>query len=69
MASTAQIVDLVRAGLATAHSQRVVAGSRKFEVTQVRVTEEEAADAGKDALHMNDAGLRRNNRCRARQLR
>jgi hypothetical protein len=28
-----------------------------------------AAGAGKDGSHMNDAGLRRNNRCRARQLR
>jgi hypothetical protein len=27
-----------------------------------------AAGAGKDGSHMNDAGLRRNNRCRARQL-
>jgi len=35
--STAQVVDLVRAGLATAHSQRVIvgAGGRRLEVARV----------------------------------
>jgi len=42
-----QIVDLVRAGLATAHCQRVVAGSggRTIEVARVKITE-----AGRRAL-------------------
>jgi hypothetical protein len=45
--STALIVDLVRAGLATAHSQRVVAGGggRTMEIARMRVTE-----AGRRAL-------------------
>jgi hypothetical protein len=39
--STAQMVDLVHAGLVTAPSQRVVAGSggRRIEVTRMRITE------------------------------
>jgi len=42
-----QIVDLVRAGLATAHSQRMVAGrgERTIEAARVRITE-----AGRRAL-------------------
>jgi hypothetical protein len=45
--STAQIVDLERAGLATAHGQRVVAGGsgRTMEVARVKITE-----AGRRAL-------------------
>jgi hypothetical protein len=39
------MVELVRAGLATATSERVVAGSRKIEVPPVRITE-----AGRKAL-------------------
>jgi hypothetical protein len=31
-----QMVELVRAGLGTAKAERVVAGSRKLEVTRVR---------------------------------
>jgi hypothetical protein len=39
--SVRQIVDLVRAGLATAHSQHVVVGGggRTIEVARVRITE------------------------------
>jgi hypothetical protein len=40
-----QMVELVRAGLATATAERVVAGSRKIEVARVRIT-----DAGRKAL-------------------
>ena len=43
--STAQMADLVRAVLATAHSQRVVAGKRVIEITRMRITE-----AGRKAL-------------------
>jgi hypothetical protein len=39
------MVELVRAGLATAKAERVVAGSRTFEVAWVRITE-----AGRRAL-------------------
>jgi hypothetical protein len=37
----AQMVDLVRAGLATAHSQHVIVGGggRRIEVARVRITE------------------------------
>ena len=34
-----QMVELVRAGLATATAERVVAGSRKMELATVRITE------------------------------
>jgi hypothetical protein len=40
-----QMVELVRAGLATATAERVVAGSRKLEVARVKITE-----AGRRAL-------------------
>jgi hypothetical protein len=40
-----QMVELVRAGLATATAERLVAGSRKIEVARVRIT-----DAGRRAL-------------------
>jgi hypothetical protein len=42
-----QIVDLVRAGLATAHSRRVVAGGggHRIEAARVKITE-----AGRQAL-------------------
>ena len=43
--ATGDIVELVRGGLATATAERVVAGSRKFEVTTVRIT-----DAGRRVL-------------------
>ena len=39
------MVELVRVGLATAHAERVVAGSRKMEVTTLRIT-----DAGRRVL-------------------
>jgi hypothetical protein len=39
------LVDLVHAGLATAHTDRVRAGSRVIEVTRVRI-----AEAGRQAL-------------------
>ena len=41
----ADMVELVRAGLASATAERVVAGSRKMEVATVRIT-----DAGRQAL-------------------
>jgi capsid protein len=40
-----QMVDLVRAGLATAKTEPVVAGGRTMEVARVRIT-----DAGRRAL-------------------
>jgi len=40
-----QMVELVRAGLATARAERVVAGNRTIEVARVRITE-----AGRQAL-------------------
>lgn len=40
-----QMVALIRAGLATATGERVVAGTRKIEVATVRITE-----AGRKAL-------------------
>ena len=43
--TTAAIVGLVRAGLASATSKRVIAGSRTLEVATVRIT-----DAGRRAL-------------------
>jgi acyl-coenzyme A thioesterase PaaI-like protein len=39
------IVRLVRAGLATVHTERVVAGGRRLEVARVRIT-----DGGRRAL-------------------
>jgi hypothetical protein len=42
-----QVVELVRAGLATATAERVVAGSRTIEVARVRITE-----AGRRVLSM-----------------
>jgi hypothetical protein len=43
--SVEQLVDLVRAGLATAETERVVARSSTFEVARVKIT-----DAGRRAL-------------------
>ena len=43
--SVAQMVDLVRAGLATAYRQRVIVGRRTIEVARVKITE-----AGRQAL-------------------
>ena len=40
-----QMVELIRAGLASAHSGRMVAGGKPIEVTVVRITE-----AGRQAL-------------------
>jgi hypothetical protein len=40
-----ELVELVRAGLATAHVERVVAGGRSGEIAQVKIT-----DAGRRAL-------------------
>jgi hypothetical protein len=37
--TVAQMVELVRAGLATATAERVVAGNRKIEVARVRITD------------------------------
>jgi hypothetical protein len=37
--TTEQMVDLVRAGLATANTERVVAGRRKVELVRMRITE------------------------------
>ena len=36
--TTRQVVELVRAGLATANAERVVAGGLKLEVARVRIT-------------------------------
>jgi hypothetical protein len=46
-----QMVDLARAGLATAKTERVVAGGRTMQVAQVRITEagRRALDAGPKA--------------------
>jgi hypothetical protein len=43
--SVAQLVDLVRSGLATAMAQRVKAGREQLEVATLRIT-----DAGRRAL-------------------
>jgi hypothetical protein len=43
--TTEQLVELVRAGLASASVERGVAGSRKMEVATLRITE-----AGRKAL-------------------
>jgi hypothetical protein len=43
-----QLVELVRAGLATATAQRVVTGGRKMEVAMQRIT-----DAGRRALSVD----------------
>jgi hypothetical protein len=43
--ATPLMVELVRAGLATATAERVVAGSRTIEVTRVRIP-----DAGRRAI-------------------
>ena len=43
--ATADIVELVRAGLASATAERVVAGSRKIEIARVKIT-----DAGRWVL-------------------
>ena len=43
--SVPQMVEIIRAGLATATAERVVAGSRKIEVARVRIT-----DAGRRVL-------------------
>ena len=40
------LVELVRAGLATATSERVVAGGRTIKVARVRITRGGAASAG-----------------------
>lgn len=47
--TTEQMVEIVRAGLATATPERVVAGSRKMEVATVRITE-----AGRRALPQSE---------------
>jgi hypothetical protein len=43
--TVAQMVELVRAGLASATHERVVAGRRAMQITRVRIT-----DAGRQAL-------------------
>jgi hypothetical protein len=43
--TTAQMVELVRSGLASARAERIIAGSRMMEVAGVRIT-----DAGRKAL-------------------
>ena len=45
-----QMVDLVRAGLASATAKRIIAGSREMEVATVRIT-----DAGRRALMLGAA--------------
>jgi hypothetical protein len=39
------LVDLIRAGLATAQTERAIAGGRSMQVTRMRIT-----DAGRGAL-------------------
>jgi hypothetical protein len=46
-----QMVELVRAGLATAHTQRVIVARRMVEIAHLKITE-----AGRRAL---EAGVRR----------
>jgi hypothetical protein len=48
--SVEQMVDLVRAGLASATAKRIIAGSREMEVATVRIT-----DAGRRALTLGAA--------------
>jgi hypothetical protein len=48
--SVEQLVDLVRAGLATAETEHVVARSSTFEVARVKIT-----DAGRQALTDQEA--------------
>jgi hypothetical protein len=43
--SIEQVVELVRAGIATVHTDRIVDGGRTLEVARVKVT-----DAGRQAL-------------------
>jgi hypothetical protein len=50
------MVELVRAGLATAKAERVVAGGRAMEVVRVRIT-----DAGRQALANEPRGRGLNN--------
>jgi hypothetical protein len=45
-----QMVDLVRAGLATATAERVVAGRRTIEVARVRITEEGRQAVGPEIM-------------------
>jgi hypothetical protein len=47
----AQMVELVRAGHASAHAERVVAGSHTMEVATVRIT-----DAGRKLLARDGTG-------------
>ena len=49
--SIGDMVELVRAGLASVTAERVVAGSRKMEVARVRIT-----DKGRRALANDPAG-------------
>jgi hypothetical protein len=44
-----QLVELVRAGLASAQAERVVAGGKSIEVARVRITE-----AGRRALPQSE---------------
>jgi len=48
MASIELMVKLVRAGLATATAERIVAGGKSIEIARVRITEAgwQAIDAG-----------------------
>jgi hypothetical protein len=47
-----QMVELVRAGFATATAERVVAGSRSMEVARVRITD--ARDGGRSRQPRDD---------------
>jgi hypothetical protein len=49
------LVELVRAGLATATGERVVAGMRTIEVARVRINRSGAKGAGKDAEVIDEA--------------
>jgi hypothetical protein len=57
-----QIAELIRAGLAAAQTERVVAGTRRFEVTRVNITEvgqRELAGRRRAATTSADIGLGR----------
>jgi hypothetical protein len=53
--TVAQMVELVRAGLASATAERVATGGKLMEVTRVRITE-----AGRRALEAQHATAKRN---------
>ena len=47
--TVAQLVELIAAGLASAHAERVVAGGKAIEIARVKIT-----DAGRRALSQEE---------------